>query len=119
MDYRCTKGFAAPACLIYGHNMRNGSMFSSLLNYTNQEFMNNNSEIFILTADGDKLVYRIFDAQYTDAWDDVYTLDFNDAEMISEFFSASDGQRFLILSTCLNSANNNARLLVFAVLDEG
>jgi SrtB family sortase len=116
MDYRCTEGFATPISLIYGHNMRNGSMFSPLTNYTNQDFMNNNSEIIILTADGHKLVYRIFDTKHTDAWDSVYELDFNDAA--NEFFPASDAQRFLILSTCLNSADRNARLLVFAAQNE-
>ena len=116
MDYRCTKGFNAPVCMIYGHNMRDGSMFSPLTRYPKQAFIDDHPEIIILTADGKKLVYRIFEAQRTDAWDSVYTLDFNDAKAAAKLHTAANAERFLILSTCLSGADRNVRFLVFAAL---
>jgi hypothetical protein len=50
------------------------------------------------------LIYRIFKARQTDAWDSVYEFDFDGA----------DPGRLLILSTCLDGADRHARLLVFA-----
>jgi sortase B len=109
MDYRCAEGFDAPVGLIYGHNMRDGSMFSQLTEYLDREFMENHRKIIVLTADGERLVYHIFEARRTDAWDDVYTFDFP---------AAGDAGRLLILSTCLNGANRDERLLVFAALED-
>ena len=114
MDYRCTDGFNAPVCLIYGHNMRNGSMFSPLNNYPDPKFMNDNPEIIILTASGEKLVYRIFNALRANAWDSVYALDFYDTS--GEAIKSADVERLLILSTCPGGEEQNARFLVFASL---
>jgi sortase B len=108
MDYRCDDGFNAPVCLIYGHNMRDGSMFSPLTDYLKQNFLEAHPEIIIFTANGETLIYRIAEVRRTDAWDDVYSLDFNDIP---------DADRLLILSTCLDNADRSSRLLVFAVLE--
>jgi len=116
MDYRCTGGFDAPVCIIYGHNMRDGTMFSSLMNFLDRDF--GYSEIIIVTADGEILVYHVFAVRRTDAWDSVYALDFNDAKAASAFFGDEDTERFLVLSTCLTGADRHARLLVFAALVE-
>ena len=117
MDYRGTAGFNAPVSLIHGHNMRDGSMFSSLTDYLDQEFMNRYPEIIIVTADGERLVYNIFAVRRTDAWDDVYTFDFNDYEAAEKLFGATDTNRILILSTCMGGSDRNARLLVLAALN--
>jgi len=108
MDSLCTKDFDSPACVIYGHNMRDGSMFAALTNYMDNGFMDDHPEIIVLTADGEKLVYRIFEAKYSDAWDSVYEIDLNDSK---------NAERIIVLSTCLNDADRYDRLLVYAVLD--
>ena len=36
---------------LYGHNMKNGTMFSHLSNYMNKDFLNKNSKIFIYTKE--------------------------------------------------------------------
>ena len=92
-------------------------MFSPLTNYLDQVFMDTYPEIIIFTADGEKLVYRIFETRCTDAWDSVYTLAFNGAEAETGYSAALDNDRFLILSTCLDGTNRDMRLLVSAVLE--
>jgi len=42
IDYRCDKDFSDQNTIIYGHHMRNGSMFGTLKAFDNQEFFNEN-----------------------------------------------------------------------------
>ncbi|MCL2401422.1 MAG: class B sortase [Oscillospiraceae bacterium] len=112
MDYRCTDGFDGAAIMIHGHNMRDGSMFSSLRRFLDRDFLNEHADIIIITADGEKLIYRIFNVQRTDAWNRIYTLNFNDPNATAEFFGTTD--QILILSTCIGSSSDHARLLIYA-----
>ncbi|MCL2828132.1 MAG: class B sortase [Oscillospiraceae bacterium] len=118
MDYRSIDGFDAPAAVLYGHNMRDGSMFASLHQFLDPEFTHQYSEIAIITADGAPLVYRVFDAQLVSARDALFGLDFNDAGVVGEFFGVSSADRILVLSTCESGSNRDWRLVVFAVLVE-
>ena len=104
IDYRLVDGFDAPVSLIYGHNMRDGSMFAPLVYYLDQEFMTDNPEIIIMTSDGIIQTYRVYAARRTDAWDSVYSLGFD----------ANENEQLLILSTCIDGADRNSRLLVYA-----
>jgi sortase B len=116
MDYRCVGGFDAPVSLIHGHNTRDGTMFSSLHSFMNQEIMDSNPTIVVLTADGEKLIYQIFKARHADAWDSVYTVNYSDANEAAAFFGIDTDERLLILSTCAGGADRNVRLLVYAKL---
>ena len=64
-DYN-NKDFNDNHTVIYGHNMKNGTMFKSLRNYDKQDFFIENKYIYIYTAE-DTRVYEIFGAyEYTD-----------------------------------------------------
>ena len=119
MDYRVAGGFDDPVCIIYGHNMKDGSMFARLHRYQNQSFMAERPYITITTAQGDTLTYRIFGAKITDARDVAYNLSFTTAATAAKAFSDApeNAERFLILSTCTNNANDNERLIVYAALE--
>ncbi len=45
--------------ILYGHRMKDGSMFGSLKYYKDQEFMDENHYLYIYTPDGGKLTYDI------------------------------------------------------------
>ena len=47
MDFRCVKDFSDFNTIIYGHNMKNGSMFSDLEKYADPLFFESNSPGFI------------------------------------------------------------------------
>jgi len=117
MDYRCTDDFDTPMSLIYGHNMRNDSMFSPLVRYLDADFMAAHPEIHVVSVSGEKRVYRIAEARLTDAWDEVYTLDVFDAFEAAELFPGWDVGKLMVLSTCVDSPDRTGRLLVFAVCD--
>jgi len=118
MDYRQPGGFLDAVCILYGHNMRDGSMFAPLKQYLVPEFMEANPEITVATSDGELLVYKIFAARQTDIQDKVYRFSFSDAASRTGVFSKApdDARGFLLLSTCTNSSDRNDRLLVYAAL---
>jgi len=120
MDYRALNAFDTPITMLHGHNMRDGSMFTSLPKYLDPEFLSDHPEITIVTAEGETLIYEVFHARRMSAWDPVYTLDFNYAATV-EFFSATPAgtSRILLLSTCTSDGDRNARVLVYAALRTG
>jgi len=118
MDYRNTMGFSEPVCLLYGHNMRDGSMFAPLNRYADPAFLADHPDITIVTSNGKVLEYRIFAAKQVYDRDATYDLDFADAKSAAKAFSgAPEGAiNFLLLSTCTPSIEKSDRMLVFAAL---
>ena len=116
MDYRIRRGFDEHVCIIYGHNMRDDSMFTPLRQYTNRGFMAENPYIAIANTAGDVMVYRVFATKLTDAWDEAYTIGVSDSARASEVFPnvPADASRFLLLSTCTRSRDDDERILVYA-----
>ena len=86
--------------IIYGHNMKNGTMFSDLKKYLNTDFLNSHRTVRLETADGVFLfaVTEVRRANTADPWYDRT--------------SCEDG-RHLILSTCYGSGKDG-RLLIIA-----
>ena len=118
MDHRNAKGFDDPVCVLFGHNMRDGSMFKALHKYSSKGFLEEHPDILIVTASGDVLYYRIFSVKYEGSRDLLYELSLSGKTANpSEFRGAPDGaSRFLILSTCTNSEDREERLRVIAAL---
>jgi len=117
MDSRCKVGFDSHA-ILYGHNMKNGSMFAGLNRYLESGYLDKHPEIIIMTLNGETLTYRIFDAQVTNASDPAYRLPDMDKENIEEYGTERDireGAAILVLSTCTTNSDDSERLLVFAV----
>lgn len=98
LDARCN--LTDTNLIIYGHNMRNGTMFSDVKNYANADFRNSHPIIEFETADR---VHRftVTNVKITDTADKKY----------NEIYS-SDG-RFLTLSTCYGN-RKSGRILVTA-----
>jgi len=56
LDYRCGEIGENRNTVIYGHNMKNGTMFSSLTKYKSQAYYDEHPWLYLLTPDGN---YRI------------------------------------------------------------
>lgn len=86
--------------IIYGHNMKNGTMFSDLKKYLNTDFLNSHRTVRLETADGVFLfaVTEVLKTNTSNAWYNRITCE--------------DG-RHLILSTCYGSGKDG-RLLIIA-----
>ncbi|MGI5977223.1 MAG: class B sortase [Candidatus Limivicinus sp.] len=123
MDCECAPNFAGANSIIYGHNMKDGSMFHSLLNYRDQEYYDAHPVLYLSTPAQDYKV-EIFTA-YTCSYDsDTYMLSFANEDdygaYLEKMKSQSDfdcdvevdtTERVLTLSTCTYEYDN-ARYVV-------
>ena len=72
LDYRNSSSFGDFNSLIYGHRMRNGSMFGSLQNYKETSFWQTSPSIYIMDAGGVHR-YDIFAAYEADVKETLFT----------------------------------------------
>ena len=117
--------------LIYGHNMRNGSMFGGLQEYQDKGYFDSHRDIFIYTPDAIRK-YRIFAAYLSDDRHILLSYDFDDQRVyqgyLNDIFNMRDmnacvdtdidvgvDDKIITLSTCYGSQNDR-RFLVQAVL---
>lgn len=116
--------------VIYGHDMRDGSMFGELSLYVDSDYMKKHSTVFIYTPEH-SYTYKIFAAVTYDDRHILHNFDFSKKEGLSEFLdslastrnmnsyidkdiSVDSSDRIITLSTC--NGNDNQRFLVEAVL---
>lgn len=124
LDYRCT--LDSDNLIIFGHNMRNGTMFSSLKEYLNDGRLSSNPTILLETEDGAH-VFTIFAVACVDKLDSWYSFinaesedAFNEAVqriVRNAYYTNGDvpeyGDRLLTLSTCYGSTRSS-RLIIIA-----
>ena len=125
LDRRCSMD--SDNLIIYGHNMKNGTMFSSLRNYTDPAFCAAHPVIEFQTADGMEkfMVFAVAAVQKTDTWYSfIHAADSTDfTEQTAAFLQKSlydtgvtpvYGRQIITLSTCYGSGKNG-RLIVAAI----
>lgn len=110
--------------LIFGHNMRDGSMFATLQRYGQQDFFLENPYIYILT-DAGVLRYEVFSSFYAQPDSRIYGLSFRQQETRTAFLqlAAEESQidsgispaatdRILTLSTCTGWGYTHRRVVL-------
>ncbi len=90
--------------IIYGHNMKNGSMFGKLKKYRNDGFYEENRYFTIYTEDR-VLRYEIFAYFDTAATSDVYDIYFETAEEYGELLNMIFRHSYLKSDATVNTAN--------------
>lgn len=60
MDANNAGDFSDKNTFIYGHNMKNGSMFGQLRKYKNADFYKENPYFYIYTPDGQEVKYQVY-----------------------------------------------------------
>ena len=120
-----------PNTVIYGHDMKNGSMFQNLLKYQDRTFFDENREVIIYTPDAIRH-YEIFAAYLYDDRHLLQSFNFNNVDVYRQYldsiFSIRDmsacidtsvkvdtDDKIITLSTCYGSQSDK-RYLVQAVL---
>lgn len=116
IDYRNMEDFSSANTIIYGHNMKNQSMFGLLKQYKKAETCAISPYIWILTPQGEYR-YEIFSVREVGDRDDVYShLDFQLEELkvymeqmqshsLVPFSHTFDGtEKIITLSTCTSKA---------------
>lgn len=120
-----------PNTIIYGHNMKNGTMFANLHYYEDTEFFQDNPYVYIYTEDMVR-VYRIFGAYEFSNAHLMLNFDFNDPDIFTQYLDgifALNGlhdnfnrdlkitaeDKIITLATCISNKADR-RWLVQAVL---
>lgn len=125
IDYRNLPDLQDPNTLIYGHHMRNDSMFGTLTEYEQQAYFEANPYMLAMNGEGVFLLELI--AGYTTTKNDhCYDIAISDAQDMLEFVEAAaeksdfdaaaevlPSDRLVTLSTCAYSFEN-ARYIVIA-----
>lgn len=115
LDARNLADFGDPNTLIYGHHMRDGSMFKSITFYGEQAYYEAHPYMLILTPGGNYLV-ELFAGYVARADDSCYDIAIGDPEDLARFARAAKeksafaadcaiaaGDRLVTLSTCAYS----------------
>lgn len=128
VDYQNDDDFRDENTVIYGHNMKNGSMFGQLKNYRDEEYCKSYPYFYIYTVDGREITYQIFAVKVvldtSDAYDKIYVDDeefqeyidkiYRDALYTSDEVSVSAENKIVTLSTCIRGSERD-RLVVYGV----
>ena len=123
--------FTDPHTVIYGHNMKNGTMFGGLHRYRDAEFFRENRDIIIYTPERE-LHYEIFAAHEYDDRHLLHSFDFDDPGVFAAYLegvlatrdmganmdraaNVTADDKIITLATCV-SGRDDQRYLVQAVL---
>lgn len=128
MDYRNSKDFSDYNTIIYGHNMKNESMFGTLINYEKQDYYNEHKEMFLFTEQTNYKI-ELFSGYTTSSENEIYNFPksndtnekiIDDALKHSTFNSeveVSKEDKIITFSTCSYNFED-ARYVLLGVLKE-
>ena len=131
IDSANSRDFSDDNTLVYGHNMKDGTMFGQLKNYEKEEFYRKNPQFLIETPQG-LSYYTIYACCVSDVGtqENVFSISFSDAEQYADYqkqvkerslydtgVEVTPEQKTVTLVTC-NQAGENYRLLLYAVQTE-
>lgn len=128
-----SKDFTDNNTVIYGHNMKNGTMFANLHKFEDAAFFEENKDVVIYTPEKE-LNYTIFAAYIYDDRHLLYSFDFSDSQVYANYLEEIQNMRsmnalireemevtledkIITLVTCIGNQPQK-RLLVQAVLEQ-
>lgn len=120
-------GFVDSNTVIYGHHMKNGSMFASLEKWKDQEYYEEHPVMWLLTPEQDYKIV-LFSCYGTSAYSDTYTVFTRPCEELNDYLDDCVWQsefqsdieldpeaHYVVLSTCAYMFDN-ARYVVHGML---
>ena len=127
MDMRNTSDFSDKNTMIYGHNMKNGSMFNNIKSYTDQSFADEHPYVYIYLPDGTVSQYKVVVGHIISETSVLYNTHIVDtASFVQEMvktssikvdFDQSQVQSVITLSTCTSAGSESGkRNVVHAIL---
>ena len=104
MDEQNTSDFSDNHTILYGHNMKNGTMFGMLKNYKEQEFLEENRYFTIYTPDAEYR-YEISSVRTVSVENSLFTqtdLGEKDRVVTLSTCTYSDDLRFVVSGVCIS-----------------
>lgn len=127
MDYRSSGDFSDRNTVLYGHNMKDGSMFSSLIDYADQSHYDRFPEMVLYTPEGNYTI-ELFAGLLADGQSGLICRTFGGDEEFQDYVDSlkesstfscevpvGPGDRIVTLCTC-SYAYDDARYLLFGKL---
>ena len=124
------KDFTDYNTVIYGHNMKDGSMFRKLEDYKDKAFWEKNPYFYIYTPDGRELTYHIYSVATVEDTSDTYLTTFASTEEYQKFLDMTKADAdydtgvevgvndtIVTLSTCTRESDNH-RIVVRGVKEK-
>lgn len=121
-------GFNDENTVLFGHHMRNKTMFAQLKKYKEKEFFYGDNDIVIEIENDKVLKYKVFSAYVTDSKDNYIKTNFDDKDQYKEFLEdiknksqyksdidVNENDKIITLSTC-SYEFNDARMVVHGKL---
>ncbi len=116
LDYRNKNASSDLHTIIYGHNMRDGSMFGTLASYRDEDFYKSGTGMFTIYTPNGTYRYKIFAVNIVDPSDDTFMVGFKDTTVFGSFVqqlksnslydtgvSVTGNNQVVTLSTCSSS----------------
>ena len=114
-NYENSRDFADPHTILYGHNMKNGSMFAKIKKFSDPAVLAHDPYFWILTPDGNYR-YQIFAVFNTNESSDLYMMFSGWGEEFTDWIKAQkanssvetdvpigENEHIVTLSTCTNA----------------
>lgn len=127
IDVQNQGDFSDRNTFIYGHNMKNGSMFGRLRKYKSSEFCQEHPYFYLYTPDGIESTYQIFSVTIVNDTSESYTKMYTDDVQFQDYIEyvksislyqidreVEADSKIVSLSTCTN-VTEDERLLIHAV----
>ena len=129
IDCNIPEGFEARNCIIYGHDMRDGSMFAALHYYADADYYKDHKEFHVFTEDH-HYVYKVMSAYVTKVDGIAYSTNFGSDEEFVNFLNTVAGacpyetdygelnasRKVITMSTCVANSDDQ-RFVVIAIRD--
>ena len=125
MDYRNNANLEDNNTILYGHNMKNDTMFGSLQEYKDQAYFEEHQDMYYFTPEHSYLV-KLFAGFTISVNSDIYNMEIMGLETIQNFKEKSDfdadvtigkEDKIITLSTCAYEYDG-ARYVVIGILQE-
>lgn len=111
MDYRCSSDFSDDHTIIYGHNMKDMSMFGSLKRYKTDDAFYEQNQSFVIYVPGKAYEYEIFSFYDVNSTDSVYHL--NPSELLYKDMSRASYRDIKLIKE-----RNNGKILTLSTCSE-
>ena len=120
MDYRCDRAFSSSNTILYGHHMKNGSMFGTVKLFADEAFFNENlyGTVYLPRETLTLAFFAYMEIRSTDS--EIYSLEPSETYMAYVRQTArhcrdtelAQGDRIVTLSTCAYASGGGARAVL-------
>lgn len=128
-DYRCSSEFTDWNTIVYGHNMKNGTMFAELMNYRNPAYYEEHPVMYLYIP-GKRYKLELIAGYTTNVDDMIFSVPSSKEERdkiidhacrVSSFISdttADSKDKLVTMSTCSYAYDNARYVVIGRILDE-